>query len=441
MSVVKKLQNKKYRNILLILTLLVATLSLSFATNWTGSFTVRNTGQISMSVVARSGSAPDIQVAVDTVNAVGGGDVLIPAGNFTFNIDYAHHGVDNHPCGVYLYGGVNLIGVGNNQTILYVPLTGWKAVDSPTTIPQRMVDVDGSNGKPVRISGIMFQGTVNMTAGVTDNYQALGAICMHGVKDYRIDHCTFVDFTNFAIGTDANYMPYTEWNMGVIDHNIIDNPYKDIFWNYTGVFPAWGYGIITGGNYYNWKTDEDFFMGQYTNNTCYIEYNSFRRCRHPIAASASAGWYVARFNNFTDNILEYLGSMADVHGGGRGCEIYNNTFTNVACDYRSISQPGYWGLYMGAAIGLRGGAGVIFNNTFINFDVTAAVVLTNDQSSHSDWRLHNVWIWDNTFINVTTQLGISPNAYTITEGVDYFLYAKPGYVAYTYPHPLTLQGT
>lgn len=403
-----------------------------------GGVPIRNIGTISVrKVTAKSGSSTDIQSAVNAVDAAGGGEVLVPAGNFTFNIDTTHIGVSNSPCGVSIPGGVNVLGAGNNQTILYVPLTGWNSSGgaSSTYYTNIMFVLNGANDKPIRISGIMFQGSVYMAPGAVDTFHGLAAISILGVKDYRIDHCNFQDFVSCAISVSGNYVH--KWNLGVVDHCIFDNPYKDVFYNKTGNWPYWAYGIVVEGDYPYWAASPDEYLGRYVNNTCFIEDNSFRRCRHAIAMSASGGWAVVRHNNFTEMIVSYYGSYVDAHGGARGFEVYDNIITNSPTDARSIEGSQYYGQYLGIGINPRGGAGVIYNNTLINFIGKPAILLSNDQAN-SVYRLHEFWVWSNNFVNVQPQFGTAPGTFTIVEGTDYFQYAKPGYVAYIYPHPLTL---
>jgi hypothetical protein len=396
----------------------------------TNTAKIQNTGQISANKIwAKSGSAEDIQAAVDAVAAAGGGTVYIPAGNFTFNIDFSRTKFSGY-AGVVIPGGVNVIGAGANQTILYCPLSGW---DYSNLARQSLFLLDGSNEKPIRISGIVFQGSVNTTYGADDD-RALKGIYACGVKDCRIDHCVFIDFVSAGIAVTNNYVH--KWNRGVIDHCIFDNPYKDTFYALTGNKPYWAYGVIVGGDYI-WREDfESYYLGQYNNDTWFIEDCSFRRNRHAVAMGSSCAWAVIRYCNFTEMIVSYFGSYVDAHGGARGYEVYNNTIVNCPTDNRSII--GYDGQYMGVGINPRGGAGVIFNNTLVNFDVSAAIRLSNDQTNET-YRLNGFWIWNNTFINVTHQLDTSPGSFTIDENDEYFLYAKTNYNPYLYPHPLTLQ--
>ena len=428
----KKRENSKiYATLLLLLLLGLISFSSAIAL-LSNTVLIKSQGTISTTqITAKSGSAEDIQAAVNAVAAAGGGTVYIPAGNFTFNINFSRT-IFNGYEGVVIPGGVNVIGAGNNQTILFCPLSGWRYSDSTR---QSLFLLDGSNGKPIRISGIVFQGSVNTTYGADDD-RVLKGIFACGVKDCRIDHCVFIDFVSAGIMVTNNYVH--KWNRGVIDHCIFDNPYKDTFYALTGNRAYWAYGVIVSGDYI-WREDfESYYLGKYNNDTWFIEDCSFRRCRHGVAMATDGAWAVIRYCNFTEMILSYYGSYIDAHGGARGYEVYNNTIVNCPTDGRSISDPQYWGKYMGVGINPRGGAGVIFNNTLINFGTSAAIILSNDQNN-ATYRLNGFWIWNNIFINVTTQLSTSPGSFTIDENDEYFLYPKPNYTPYPYPHPLTLQ--
>jgi len=434
--------------------LLLGILITSVAYSLTGSpARIENYGSISYSeVIAPSGSAHDVQATVDAVAAIGGGTVRIPAGNFTFNINASHLGIDNQPKGVNIPGGVNVIGAGNNQTILYCPITGW---DSGVNNPYAWTFfcLDGSNGKPIRISGIYFQGSINYTvdagntvAGENANLAAIGE---SGVTNFRIDHCTFIDFNNVAIATGNVYTYYSNpnGNCGVIDHCIFDNPYKDVYWNYTGFYPIWGYGIITGGSGWltgAWRPYTELF-GKYEHDIIFIEDSSFARCRHAIAGSGqgSEGFAVIRHCNFTDNINEYMCSFVDVHPGGRGYEVYNNTLIDVPCDYRSsATTTGYHnrGVYPG------GGSGLIYNNTIVNCNLGIGL---NNQGVGTDetWKINGYWIWGNTFTNVATNFSAPGNdPWPIRENIEYFLrapsQAQDGftYTPIAYPFPFSQYG-
>jgi hypothetical protein len=84
---------------------------------------------------------------------------------------------------------------------------------------------------------------------------------------------------------------------------------------------------------------------------------------------------------------------------------------------------------------------VIFNNTIINCNIGVGLVNYGDNFA---WRLHDLWVWNNTCVNVATPFSTSPGSFSITEGVDYWIRAPTqaldgfSYASYPYPHPLTI---
>jgi len=367
-----------------------------------GFITISNQGKISGQVLAKSGSPGDIQAAVNLVSSAGGGTVYIPAGTFYWKNET-----------VTIPGGVSIVGTGNTTTVLH------------SNVRQPFNDffqVDGSNGKPVRISSIRFEG--NVTNWRDDNVGASNAISvMNGAIDFRIDHCVFIDFPNQAIGVTAFDTGTTR---GVIDHNYFDNSYKDTSPPVGGWW--WAYGIVVAGKAGAWDNNIADFLGKYETvpsgfPVVYIEDNIFSRCRHAIASNQGA-WYVARYNTFNEGRPQNFGNM-DVHGagggskpGGRGLEAYNNTI---------IGSSGY---NAAQAFWIRGGGGLIYNNAMHN--ILYGIGLFNE-SGPSQSQVHDLYIWGNTMDSGTL---LNPQNYT--QDTDYFLYARPGYTPYAYPHPLTL---
>jgi hypothetical protein len=352
-------------------------------------------------VTIPSGSAADIQAAVNQMNSMGGGTVYLPAGTFYFNDET-----------VQIPGGVNVIGAGIGKTILRqtkaAPFNYMFYLDART------------NNKSTRVSGIQFEGLVTSS---NDNVDGCAIFVRYGLN-FRIDHCKFIDFPEAAISV-TNFWEGT--NRGVIDHNIIDNPYKDIF-----PTTIWGYGIVVAGKYQYWEPDITKFLGKYetaptTSSMVYVEDNTFSRCRHAIASNQAA-WYVFRYNNVTEARQKNF-AQVDVHGsageglpGGRGSEVYNNII---------IAPVNYYGA---VAMQYRGGGGVVFNNTFIN--QTASVKLLDDSGIEA-YNVNDLYIWDNIIQGGTGTLVDNMAGYV--ENQDYFLYERPSYVPYSYPHPLTVE--
>ncbi|MFX0145943.1 MAG: hypothetical protein ACFE9C_17895 [Candidatus Hodarchaeota archaeon] len=267
-----------------------------------------------------------------------------------------------------------------------------------------MFELDGSNGKPIRISGIQFIGYVDYSKPSGDapgqaEWSATFGVMSYSVTDLRIDNCYFQDFTCAAIASNGD--------KGVIDHCDIIQEYH--YHIPTGDWNKWGYGIIVSGVT---RQPLNNVLGKYDelDYVVYIEDCYFEKCRHCTATAVNTPAHqVIRYCTLVDLCFE-SNSYVDAHGGALCTEMYNN----------DVSGTGNGGI--GIGVGLRGGGGVIFNNNFK--DLTTGVYL-NDEG-YAD----TVWIWDNNYNNVGSTL--SPGGWG-----EYFLTSKPDYVPYVYPHPLT----
>ncbi|MEM3549950.1 MAG: hypothetical protein QXQ94_07100 [Candidatus Bathyarchaeia archaeon] len=397
----------------------------------TNTVTIQNTGQISSTTVwAKSGTAEDIQAAVDAVAAAGGGTVYVPEGDFPFDINGSkiYLGV---PVGVIVKGGISIIGSGKDKTILRQTRSDINEAN--------FFYCDGINGKPIRISGLTLIGNV------TDEAFNNRGIRMLRATDFRIDHCKFIDFSGSAI-IASNYLAPYGANRGVVDHCEFDNPYKDDP-NVIGAGgngrKIWGYGVHLTGTSYNWEENIDNLLGKYDelSNIVYVEDCTFRRCRHAVTSNGGV-FYIVRYCKFYEPRPEHY-QMVDVHGtsgdapavGGRGLEAYNNIF--YGCEYKWQAEPPYdW---HSMAFGIRGGGGVIFNNTII--DCETGILLAADPGQQEKCRIHDMWIWNNVMAqqNATGSMVYIKNTGGYVENVDYFLYGKTDYTPYPYPHPLTLE--
>jgi len=386
---------------------------------------IKSTGKISTTeVTAKSGSPEDIQAAVNTLEAAGGGIVYIPEGTFYWNGER-----------VEIPGGVNIIGAGlagcdgHPNFIVYTAKTILHNNKVPPFSP--MFYIDGSNHKPTRISGIQFEATApvgNDNAG-TEGGTAIRAVLE--VTDLRVDHCTFINFCQISV---ALRNTYTGTASAVVDHCVIDNPYKLESGSW-----IWAYGFYPGGQAY-WWDDEDApitdFLGKYPVKTgypvMYVEDCKISRTRHAVDGIQGA-WIVARYN-YIDHPYQKNYGQLEIHGSGggswpsgRGFEFYNNTV---------VGEPGYTSTEL---TWLRGGAGVVFNNAFIMSGGYAVGLYLETCPAQPDEVLHNVWIWNNT----VSGGALLHNVGGFTEDVDYFLrspnQALDGftYTPYLYPHPLT----
>jgi hypothetical protein len=367
-----------------------------------------------MNVTALSGSAIDVQTAIDIVKAAGGGNVYLPSGTFHWTTET-----------VTSVGGINIFGNNEAGCTGYPSFTQNTAStilhrDTPAPFPPFFI-INSSNGQPFRISGIQFEGTLTSADLDATGQPLLGqAIEIDGAAiDFRVDHNSFLNFTQDAIGI-VNFSSGT--TRGVCDHNFIDDPYKD-------VYPSsiWGYGIAAYGKANAWDADITHFLGKYETAPSgfpiiYIEDNSFARCRHAVTGNQGA-WLVSRYNLIREERPQNFGSI-DIHGGGstlgaRGLEAYYNTIIG-SLGY-DAAQP-FW---------IRGGGGVIWNNTLQN--IAYAIMLSSDGQAAMG-LVKDLYIWNN---NIGTAQLISMQhtpAYIL--GVDYFLSAPPSYMPYAYPHPL-----
>ena len=408
------MQNRK-RCTLLISVIVVGIFALSPSfSSFMNTVVINNTGTISLSkITANSGSPVDIQNAVNAVVAAGGGTVYIPVGNWTFNPPVNGTGVTIP----YTNVPISIIGAGIDLTILTETVNPGADL---SWMFSRKWNAQNYNASAVRISGITFAGFV-LNETFTQNI----AITLDCTKDFRIDHCKFTNFVNTAINVDANTGgTYRLAITGVIDHCIIDDPYKD--W-VPSVGGTWGYGILVSGDHHSYWQNLSNLLGQYGNpnvtSEVYIENCNFSRCRHAITENED-GFYVVRYCTFSEPRPKNF-AIIDVHGfnHGRGLEAYDNTVNGAA---------GYGG---SVAFGIRGGGGCIFNNNIIGCSV--GIWLLKESGGDPPYSVNDIYIWGNTQTSGTPFQSDS----FYTQNVDYFLYARPGYTPYPYPHPLTLQTT
>lgn len=258
----------------------------------------------------------------------------------------------------------------------------------------RYIIVSGANdGARFRIDNIDFAtagGNINIDVGD----------CQGGL----IDHCTFTD-------NSANEFV----------HNLAYGP-SDA----TG----WGYTVTPGG--------EDMV---------FLEDNTWNWTGGDAGANAAMQNYYGARTCFRYNTV--WTAVVDVHGNtprkGRWWEFYNNIFN---CDSN-----------MSKVFQLRGGSGVVTGNVLHNFSGAAggrSINLWNETAGHvgtshpyqdqigrgKDQADDPCYIWNNTVVNDgggTAGMGIGIDdelPVSLTEDVDYILSAKPGWTAYTYPHPL-----
>ncbi|NMM28224.1 MAG: hypothetical protein HHJ12_13290 [Glaciimonas sp.] len=279
-----------------------------------------------------------------------------------------------------------------------------------------MIAFDCSNGKRAGLSDITLIGNGN--GAILDKGLAL----LNGCVDFSVANSKFTKFISAAVEVNGSMK-----QRGVIYNNDFVDNYSDSVRNL-------GYGVVVYGDG-TWPTLE---LG--TQNAVFIENNMMTGNRHNVASNNSSR-YVFRFNTVIANDVTKDFAMSDAHGlsssprGSRSYEIYNNNFS------ANLS-----GGLEATAIGVRGGDGVIFNNTVAS-GIARAVSLEVEGFTCGQYpgpdQIRNLYIWNNTGGAVngySDALGIDN---TCTSSVqlnrDYFRTAKAGYTPYTYPHPLRTQ--
>lgn len=395
----------------------------------TTSVSIPSNGQITRDVYAASGSASNIQAAINLLGS-SSGNVHVPAGTWNWTSND----------GVIVYGGVNVIGA--SLAGCQGHENNWASNIATTVIHKNsynfqteLFSVDGSNGKFTRISGIQFECDPVPVGQSDDNYcVAISAFKMQG----RVDHCTFINFNQFSFFI-SDAASSGALSKVLLDHDVVNLPYKQ-----SGSGWVWGYGFYAQGRNI-WDADATKFFGHWddfpTNfPLMYVEDCHFSLSRHAVDA-IQGGYFVIRYCRIDNPYPENYGEI-DIHGSmtsgsysGRGFEAYNNT----------INGDGNLGDSQAICIRQRGGASLIFNNTFTG-GIQYSVYLTNQDdtaNNHPDQHVKSTYIWGNTATS-GTMVGTDGS---YAQNVDYFLRAPNQgqdsfiYTPYIYPHPLTLTGS
>ncbi len=322
-----------------------------------------------------------VQTAIDSkTNSL----IIIPSGtcDWTSNV-------------LKIPGGISLKGAGKTSTVLQ---------GNPGT-NATLITVDCSNGKTSRVSDMTLIGKGDATT--LDG----GLAFLNGCADFMVFNSTFRDFVGSGITVRGNAR-------GVIFQNdFLDNYRAD------PTRMATGYGVVVYGNG-TWPPLE---LG--TANAVFVESNHFSGNRHSIASN-NGSRYVFRYNTVIGVDLTRDFSMVDAHGltysprGSRSWEIYNNTFTT-----KHLTPN-----HARSVVGIRGGDGVMFNNTLTNPATVVTMIelwAENASTYPGPDQMTSGYFWNNTPNTIRNSA-----SNILAEGRDYFLYARPGYTPYTYPHPL-----
>lgn len=436
---------------------------------------IRTSGIISptLEIVANSGSAADIQAAVDQLAAIAGrGRVRIPAGNFNFvDIGQPWRTV-SVPAGIDILGASSPKDAnGFNEGFFDSPTSGtWLTVlKMPYNVPGVWGNLPSwftiGNGaqdptKPSRFSDIKIQGYRSINSSSVTLHQG---IAIYGVIDFRIDHCMFEHVAGGAIVIPLWHQQSVECS-GVIDHSKFINVhgYDNLV---NGAYSTIGYGINVGRAYYATASGDPIpydptmeILGQYNTHTVFIEDNYFSKWRHCVT-EGHGGYYVFRHNLINKDFGHF---SLDVHGlrdsepnrcGGRGCEVYENVFGPTESTDEGDATGN--GVYLGVMQD-GGGSGVFFNNV-IDSSYQFISLYSEDYVASEVWHLKDFYLWgkNGTWagtgwvgyprgpIDPSRNVVVDWNrpAYDPTDPT--YPNTDPswsiaGYKPYPYPHPLTL---
>ena len=306
-------------------------------------------------------------------------------------------------------------------------------------MPNEIIDMNSSGSRITQIGFIM------------QNNDSVG-IAVRGI-DWRIDHCRFENsITPTNPGVHAYAYSYEEHPVGVVDH-------CEFFESRVIVYGSMA--LLANNRWF-----EPLGLG--TNNAVFVEDCVFTRTHGNAIDANYGGKYIFRYNTVNDAYIEAHAVQGN-NRSARSWEIYNNTINQV-------NYP------MWVPIFLRGGTGVVFNNTIIgnwqnlgiaidyrrafeSFPVCGMADGSNpwdgniepsgwpgrdqigrstdqwlwtDANPYPTQTLDPAYCWNNIYQSGNVEFFVHNNCENfLQEGRDFYNnQIKPGYTPYTYPHPL-----
>jgi len=386
---------------------------------------------------AASCSFADVSAAVNSATA--GDTIIIPAGACTWGANLLD-----------LPRGMNIIGAGAGKTVI---------VSSGQNIQYHPNSTAAANNERVRISGFTFNCSANSVINI---YSQNSTIMM---TDNRVDHNIFNNCSQ-TIFFSGNII-------GLVDNN-----------SFIDAASHWGLSVrIDGREWYSW---DRFPLQLGTGMSVYVEDNIWKwtsvvnqMCT--LMDCGEGGRYVFRHNTIDlTNVTVGCYPFLDAHGnqavvdyaacpncttgessccysdrGTLGVEVYDNTITaNIPINL----------------LDLRGGIGIIFNNTIIDLGSHPAdwfywrmreedgCVRFDSVNTYPAYdQVKDSYFWNNKANGIDNVISVdddsgnpgcaggkeNTSAFFIQKDRDYFLASPVGkivngtvYTPYAYPHPL-----
>ena len=364
-------------------------------------------------IQAASGAQQDVQAAVDA--ARDGDTVLVPEGTVTWTTLTART-----PAVRIADKAVTLRGAGIDGTVV-VDGTGQLSGEEP-------LSVRSTAERPVRVSGFTFKDMPRRNS-------AEPAVGISGTH-WRIDHCKFD-------ATETKGRGIWGGTQGLIDNCVFVNCTQGV--------------AVMGDGDASW----DRPLGLGTAAAVYIEDCLFEYTEWGDGAidAYNGARYVLRHNRLVGISMGHHGLDSGGYRSTFSFEIYNNQM-----DGRHMPSQG-------RAIHFRGGTGVVFGNTLVNYksgiglssyrsfdrfnnkggkwglcDGTNPLDGNEDPSGYpcrdqigrsAHQTLEPLYVWANVFDGGAMPIGVSDGGKGhVKEGRDYFPGTpRPGYTPYPYPHP------
>lgn len=385
--------------------------------------------------------------------------ILLPTGDFRIDTPLSFNLSNKN--NIHIEGA----GSGSGGTRLY---------RASQTFEYMMVFYGGSEEAEIEISNIWFQAMKTRVYDGDDgtSYELFRGLAFRSC-DFYLHDCRFQYFSNIAVSVRHPQ----RHGSGVISNNeFLQNLSLDADGKFS---KGYAIGVSVWGDLNEWVP-----VSLGTDNFVFIEDNYFSRMR-PAVASGMGAMVVFRYNHCEQGSSE--SAYLDMHPGrppwlteaysSRFMAVYENTFINLPND-----DPMYEPPYNYGAISFRGGASIIFNNTFRNYNDLGVIELTAYDrwadrpaatadykfpgypipyqigyksglkygASHSglnptEYGEDDCFIWNNSFENSNAKkVEIIDEGILVWEGVeydmleegrDYHFAPKPEYKPYSYPHP------
>lgn len=363
---------------------------------------------------ATSCSQIDVQAAINS--AIDGDVVVVPSGNCTWTNTVS-----------ILNKAITIKGAGIDQTVI--------TDSTPSGWEQNALLINNLSGKSITVTGFTFKGGT----GSEGILQIKG-----GTKKFRIDHIKFDNPSTRCI----QIFGYT--------YGVIDN----CTWNVGQSSGIQGVSVIADGDD---AWNRDLTLG--TENAVYVENCTFNYSNLNDGALDAYGGarYVFRYNTVVGTSVGHHGRDSGGYRSTHSFEIYNNTFNNT-------------GTAVFTSMNFRGGTGVVFGNTitgnYNNFMYVhnyrscgsyapagicdGSSVYDGNESGKEGYpcqdqigrttgqTLSPLYEWNNTYKGGNGDIVVSNDCTRMTtlhiiQNRDFYNDTpKPGYIPYTYPHPLTL---